>query len=760
MFSSKKRTVVHTSVMRAIEEDQLPETAKSGLIEAIMSGHSVSDGVVEGLLNGPTLRVDRMYEYAKNHYAYGLPEGTVYSADDAFDAVIDVIEGIVERPITVDYYKFAPLNNTHMAWVTLFESYEYNHHTNEIEALTGTTGSPVYLDYIQAYHEPEEEGQPVDLGTREVWGTPPTGGYTPQRQAQQNGSMSNSKLYTDYIVEDGGEEAVRIYTISRNSDGDIERDSIYISLADYSDEFEYHQAKYSYSMDGETHHGYFTYKENEGTYPSIDNVFNKPVDGTGTYFPIAFFRNYRQNRTDSSRHDTEQYKTTEKLLSYLYMDYQDISDSIHENPDISDVEQAALMFAVPANAESQHELRYLFDYFKSLGNLTPDPRVTSAGTNMLGSIKNHNAVVIKDLDFNATLSYGAITRKLRGGSVGDVGEYNSTLTSFKHIEVVDRPDPSTGNQQDMPVRVEVTVPQWVYRKQVTKSMYEEIRVNNPTMRYAIWRGRSFIGGPDSDQLLIPLDKRITDGLSLLQKEELYFRALHFVFNSRVTERVSWYQTGAFKALITVAAVVLTVYTAGAAYGALAAAAAGATGVVAVAVAITWALIKMVVMSLAIDYSFRIVIREIGIEAAFIIAIAAAVASGGMALTDTDMVMKMTAENLLFASTGFSAGIETESQRLVDDYQSEAQEFNLMAEEKWEELEEVNNLLDSDSLLDPFTLINRDPDIYFGENPDDFYNRTVHSGNIGTLGIESVESYVDISLTLPKIESSLGDTAYE
>ena len=65
------------------------------------------------------------------------------------------------------------------------------------------------------------------------------------------------------------------------------------------------------------------------------------------------------------------------------------------------------------------------------------------------------------------------------------------------------------------------------------------------------------------------------------------------------------------------------------------------------------------------------------------------------------------------------------------------------------LESAQDLLEPSQLLHPF--------IIFGESPNDFYNRTVHSGNIGTMAISSITNYVDLSLTLPKFSETVGDT---
>lgn len=50
-------------------------------------------------------------------------------------------------------------------------------------------------------------------------------------------------------------------------------------------------------------------------------------------------------------------------MKYLGMNYGDLADSINQNPDIDDVEQALFMMGVPADTTNEVEQRYLFDFF-------------------------------------------------------------------------------------------------------------------------------------------------------------------------------------------------------------------------------------------------------------------------------------------------------------------------------------------------------------------------------------------------------------
>ena len=81
-----------------------------------------------------------------------------------------------------------------------------------------------------------------------------------------------------------------------------------------------------------------------------------------------------------------------------------------------------------------------------------------------------------------------------------------------------------------------------------------------------------------------------------------------------------------------------------------------------------------------------------------------------------------------------------------DLMAESKEFDLLSKEKIKLLDTANDLLDNRSMLSPFVI--------FGEKPDDFYNRTVHSGNIGVVGVDIIHSFVDMSLALPKLHDSI------
>jgi len=94
---------------------------------------------------------------------------------------------------------------------------------------------------------------------------------------------------------------------------------------------------------------------------------------------------------------------------------------------------------------------------------------------------------------------------------------------------------------------------------------------------------------------------------------------------------------------------------------------------------------------------------------------------------------------------------------VEAYNKDLQQFELFKDTKIAELEEVSKLLDMKTLFNPFEFIGQQPLIIWGEKPQDVYNRTVHSGNIGIASLDVIPQYAQQSLTLLKItESLMGD----
>lgn len=749
-FGGSTETYVATSVSRVVQDDALPDAVKSGVLSAIFEEGNMSDHIMENLVGSIGIKAERMYEYASNKYTHGVPSAQIHSAMQGkpeAQTVLDALEGV---PVLIDYCRFGPPNKLHIAWTRLLAQYGYNPSTNELTARSALKNMPVYLDDITIV-------VPLAVFNASVpddwvqWGLPAKAGTTPERDA---GTFLNSLLAHTPVK--ASTTATEIYaqvdciwrgpgqvtTESGTHQGTVtHRETLQISLDGFDREADYFHVKYS--VNGVIK--YWMYLAGSGTYPALDAAFDDPAKVTGDFFPMAYFRYEKQSTvTDKS---SEDYKTSKKLVKYLGMDYDMIANAIDENPDIKDVEQAMMVFAVPANSEDPMEMRYLYEFFDAWFEASPDQFATPAAVVMLGRPREltKSAILIQDKRFKMALNNGGIYKKRVAGTIGPKGSYsNEVLSSTVEQEY----EMGGGDSQgEMTIR-KIPVKSHYYRYQITEYLYDEILIVNLRMVYHIW-GRYTVTADDTDDiLLIPLARTITTNYSTPDRETLYARSLHYVFNSRTTIKLKWYQTGLFQFVMIIVAVAVTIMSIGTSSPLLVAFTA-ATGVV-----ITGTVMVLLFNLLAaylVGQVFRLFVKALGIEAAFLIAIVAVLYAGVAALDSGSIAGAPWAQELLQLAGGLASGVEATIGDLMTDLQSEISDFAKYVEDQYKLLETAQELLESNHLLSPFVI--------FGESPNDFYNRTVHSGNIGVLGISAISSYVDIALTLPKLNDSLGDATY-
>lgn len=750
IFSSKKKTQVHTSVMRAIQDNQVPNTNKQSMIQAIINNEDIGSKLVEGILNGPALKVDRMYEYGKRDYHFGLPNATLLQSTDAQAEVKRIIEYEIGYTIVIDSYHLAPLNHIHQAFKVLTDDYGYNWVTNRIEGLQAQhNGDDCFLRNIIAVHPADDD---AEIGSHQSW----INGNQGHGQYEDQSVMADLVKYRAHFkpqTSPEGYNQAKVYYDVAFENHLISQEILTLNFDAYEVDREYHQVRYHYTdAHGVVHHRFWTYKDQSGVYPDVDQVMQRRDIDPGSYFPFVFFRHHRQNRATDALRGTPEYETTTKLLSYLNMDFQEMSDQIHANPDIADVEQALLMMGIPATSKWPSDMKYLWEFFSRIADSSPSNTLKLHDPRELP--RNSNALVIADADFKVTLSYGEVTRRYKSGRItGLYGlSYWSLIETFPYkTVVVEEHDDGEGGTIRKQHEVTHDIPVLVIRKQTSRVIYEEIRIVNPSSRYDIWKDYSYVGGATDDQLLIPVDKNLIDHWNLEEKEELYFRSLHYVFNSRITTKVKWYETGLFKFLLIVIAIVITIYSGGTAWQGLAAAFASG-GLTALA----WAAITMIVKTLAVQYGFRLVIDKVGTKLAMIAALVAIAIGMGMQMNAGGLGKSVWADSLVAAGNGLANGVQAETRQRMNEYKAEAQEFELYKVEALKELEEMTKLLETEEKLDPFTFVGREPKVMFGESPESFYQRTIHSGNIGTAIYDGVSNFVELSLQLPDLNNSVGD----
>ena len=769
LFESETVVSVSTSVSRVIEDRLLPNSVKTGTIKGLLSneGNQLVENIMEDMVSSMGVKAEKMYRYGKKGYIYGLPTSKIHKSGSILTIAGAVIQDIVGHPTEFAYVQYAPLNRLHYGWQRIYDTYGYNPQSNELTVLSAAKGYPVYLEDMQVMF-PQAMMPSLSSTAFEQWGISPKAGYTPIRPYSLGASVGHSPIGVDAAATESYVHVTYVWMAG----GVLQRESLNIPMLVGKEQSAFVQARYTYKVKSHRtiepdprgimfppikviHYNYFTqfftYEVGSGTHPDLDVVFTTEFNDLGSFFPFGYFR---FNKTPSSTDpNTAEFKSLNKLLKCLNIDYTQINEAVNANPQIEHVESALLMMIVPAQSSNAMENRYLFDFFKRLylqTELVEDPSATENPTSSLvaqiisestNKVPSKINLTIRDARFGTSLGMTGIYRKIIPGSIGKVGTYTSAtaMGTRKHKTTLHLIDPDTGQPTTNDVSWKTTEPAHYYRKQITSTLYEEIQVTSLRMTYEV------SGSHVTTNQMVPLDHSITQDYSLPDREELYARSLHYVINSKQETELKWYQQEWFSTVIIIVAVVWTAFSMGSdgGSGLGAAMAAGTATLADIAVAVLIAAAWYV----GIKVVTKLFVKMFGAELALLFAVV--VAAYGMYTqfgTASGVKGAPWAEQLLPLSNSLMSEASNSYLNDLKLLGEEADAFNLMAKAKTDELKKIQEELEGSRLLSPFVL--------FGEKPEEYFNRTVHSGNIGINSIDAISNYCDISLKLPTLEQTL------
>lgn len=752
----RKKITVATQVSRLIQDKFLPDSARTGTVKALVQNSDIPNTMIQELLHSIGITAEHYFKHAdRGYYLHGLPTAKIRSLKNirlALEAAIQTEEG---QSVDLQYIKLGPPNLLHLGWMTLVSDFGYDFTANELTALTATHGTEVYLDDLVVC-VPKDQLDTYKDGALRQWGLPPNSGETPDRMGLGSWFGSLRPPTPVYLDPDAPTEYLKLFycfkrLVSEVSGGDIypagtikHSEQIIPIPPNAHLEGDFVQAQYKVGAQTK----FVFYQVGSGGYPAVDAAVNQPIDIIGKYFPYGYFRYDKISELDDT--SSASYKSTKKLVNKLGIDYDDLAENINANPDIADVQQAILHFAITPENDNEACNRYLFDYFEQLyyaqdvdlqhGLWGPDKPtgVSSPLDNLVTDGWNTMVVDIADNRFTMRLQAKALYKNLVGGTIGKVGAVTGgTGTAAYATEYLEFWD------GDVVTRFK-NQPYYYYRKQVTEGLYEEIKVFGLESLYLIYLDRFTTSKENKDIILVPLDHEICKRYSLMDREQLYSRAGTLIFNSVKIQKLKWYETGIFSFILAIVSVVLTIIFPPAGGALVTTLAAGSMATLVVLV-MAQALINMgvsIMMTVFTQAMSELMSGELLAVLAVVLVVAGAVYGAS----------NLTLENLPSAKDMLSAGsnlVKMVSGAMTNDLQKEMESYRDYMKKVSDELATLEDSLAPSKYLQPITI--------FGESPDDFYNRTVHSGNIGTIGFSAVDSYVEAALTLPKVYESLMPT---
>lgn len=761
--------VVGTQIQRVIEDSGLPNSLIAGVLTAVHKNEDIPGNIVEKLLRGIGVKGEQLYKYAaKGNYIHGIPSSSYLSMSEARAEVQTTLSYLESSEIFIEYCKISKPNYQHMTWMKLVSDYQYNPQTNQIPKnvfmnLTGHYFRPE--DEVEIFLSdlvlvvPESKYSSFEPGVIDLWGTPatsrPTAGRTDSNfdtaiiragtpvRVRRDISTEYLELVFSFarpIAEHQGDDSWPAGSIKEVSH--IIGPEVF--TADTTQE--YYQVGYKIG----TNYKWWMYKVGSGVHPNLDEVALAPPEVNGTYFPFTYFR--YEKKSESEDKTSREYKDAKKMAGFLGLDYDDVSDAINENPDIADVIQAFIMFGVDPDSRDPLDREYLYHYFDSI-YLSQDNSYRASSVSIdrrshlgfydkdISDSWNNTSFDVADNRFRMRFKARGIFKNYKAGSITKVGGYNSGKGTVEYpVRYME------WDEDWFMVEKLKEVPYFYYQYQVSSNLYYEIQVVGLEMQYYVYGEHLTTSMDTQNILLVPLDRSQVESWPIPRKEQMYSRSLWFVFNSMQEIKLKWYQTGLGQILLAIVAVIISVIIQGTDGGSLVGMVMGA-GITSIYVAIFIAGIIQFAINQLITGAIGMIGELLGAEGAIVAAVIAAIAAlYGMYKAGTTNLPW--AQQALNASSGLvKGGIQASVEDLMDEYT----EFMDWASDAQKDLDEVSRTVTHNSHMHPF--------MFIGESPTDFYNRTIHAGNVGVIGVSAISSYVDNALQLPKIHETLGDSIY-
>lgn len=456
----------------------------------------------------------------------------------------------------------------------------------------------------------------------------------------------------------------------------------------------------------------FTYGLNQGI-ESIDtalNVYNR----RSKIYPRLYIR---ADGVDLDKtNDNTRKKHTKSLCKRLGIDLtqttEDLAKSIGRDYDKVHTMYISLSVGITDSYKDSILAKYLYKYFNKQTKY---------------NVRNEHGydrsdIHITDNYSNVIISYEGILKEKVEGKIAKVGSYkaNSEQLSYR------------GSSK--------FAHNFMYQESDTHYIKISILGLNITQQYA---DRSENHKEDDDNMAIPLDGLVTKGMSIKEKELLYNKALRIHILIRYTTKQKWYQRGAFKAIIAIVGIAITVITVGLDGGSFTAMAMAVIKSVAVGMAI----------SVAIDFAIKLAVK-LGWSSKFIAALAlvatvvATYFSKGKSFKGFKAIDVMKALN-----TSFDVHNKAMQLKLID-FKKEYDAFMNDMNDKNKKLKETQELLNTgvtkpeqELMLRPLSGYMYNSQVNLGESPETFYNRAMMY-DVSELVMNMTTNFVENSMYIP------------
>lgn len=374
-----------------------------------------------------------------------------------------------------------------------------------------------------------------------------------------------------------------------------------------------------------------------GTYPELDPIV-KAQDEYSPYLPIVPIRENNQRIRDTH---PELYKTGRHCLRTLGIGYDDLDAAIHDegNNDLGFLDHAFVVVAVDIATKVPSSNKYLFEFFNKLHfesgirsedylyweanvkgvDQNPDPEIEE----YLPPPPPINRMEISDGTYRMVLGWKYISRELVSGSIGKKGTVTKEYTYDVETSFESGLRAMFIDNSYITLRKQVTATEYIELKVVglLHTNYVGGREIQTNLALAFTRDTA----ADKNNFIIPIRMDIVQQMGAIAGHDLMYDSVRLVVNSHKTQKLKWYQTGLFKVAVVIAAVAVSIFTAGAGTPLISAA---------MATIVMSTIATTVALMVVVDVGMKLVEDIAGPEAALVVAVVAAVVTGDFSKVTT------------------------------------------------------------------------------------------------------------------------------
>lgn len=540
-FFSRETTVDVASVIYPLGEelDKIPDVVKAAIITASMRSTSQAEAIDTSIFDGAGIKLAQGYKYAARSYYAGLPDGfsVIHSGPD--DALLEML--CREYLMTVYPTAVIDVKSVEVVWGSnadvivrnqIESAYNYDFFADAVHTAVGAVDVGAVLVYevlpSDAILHPDEVGYHLDFTNPDTSVEPFDEWYNNSLFVGQ--TAVESRLVMEVSLD--GDPAITLYYAYGGSDPRLN-----LFLRDLS-------------------------TPRSGTFPAI--VLKKD----GEYLDTDDFNGEPWAASTA-------YKTSKKYGQRLGINIDDLLTLVKDNPDQKDIDYAFIqpgtLISSPTVAAAEYHYRYFYRLFLEFPDNKPayDTWVATYSYPDHGITTKNNAkscpaqsVHVLDPDdtkntVNMSIAWRYITYEEKSGSlsapfIAECGTQEEVKSSY----------PGKVKTYD--------VTKMYFRKRLTDSTYAELVVvglwheNYIYKKYkvqsGIWDMFNDSDGDFGTGFLIPLEYEIFIAMSGRERLQLSQEAFHIIFNCYQVTKQSWYQTGIFKVVLAIIAVVIIYFS--------------------------------------------------------------------------------------------------------------------------------------------------------------------------------------------------------